>query len=346
LIEGVEGLCIIRSQVANAADTRQLTYRIMKSYAPLSSKTPIDWNHARTALSNSGVARDAGTVNEGLAPATSITPSQGIGSAFHGRLEIPPLQGELSEIDALPQMLGSLWRELPPVDEVSYATQPKVMEKNTPSLEEQIKALIESHTRTPAITADLLRCAQRWIGKEVGKMTISQFAAGAEITANNLSRYIHADGTLAPAGQLVMQAETGEAGGRWARIHADIVRAAHAEINATKSRDAFALEHNVSVIQLQRYVRANGSYTPLGEQAAKGGVRGGHVNPVNADTIRCAQAAIASGQKLAKFAEVNNISLSSIRKYMREDGTLKAIGEKKNIIFPRFADRGCGRVSE
>ncbi|MBB4019438.1 hypothetical protein GGR16_004489 [Chelatococcus caeni] len=169
------------------------------------------------------------------------------------------------------------------------------------------------------VTAEMLRLAQDWVGSWPGRMTLAQFADGAGVPLTTLQTYVHADGSLTLRGEELRAG--GVQGGQLRGVTAEIVRQAQAAIAAGRTLGEFAQANDVSVSSLRNFVYANGSLSVFGAQLLAGGVHGGQVQGVTSDTVRQAQAAVASGQSLSAFALANNVSLNGLRSALHADGT-------------------------
>lgn len=134
-------------------------------------------------------------------------------------------------------------------------------------------------------------------------------------------------------------------------VNADTVRRAQAAVAAGQSLSAFALANNVSLNSLRSALHADGSLVasraqqpgirlqPVNAEIVRwaqaavaagqllaGGVQGGRLKGANAEVIRQARDAIATGRTLEAFARANDISPNSLRHCVHVNGTLTLLG--------------------
>jgi hypothetical protein len=178
----------------------------------------------------------------------------------------------------------------------------------------------EHPTLKGKLTAERLRMAQRWVGRCPGQMTRRQFAEGTGVPLRHLGKNINANGKLTLPGQQLLAG--GIRGGALRGITADIVRQAQVSISGGQTREAFALQHNVSVNALGAAVLVDGALTLQGKQRLAGGVKGGSLNAITADIVRKAQASISAGNTRAGFAVKHNVSVIALRTFVLADGNL------------------------
>ncbi|MBB4019439.1 MULTISPECIES: hypothetical protein [Chelatococcus] len=171
-----------------------------------------------------------------------------------------------------------------------------------------------------SVTPETVRQAQAAIA---AGQSLSAFALANNVSLSSLQLVLHADGSLTSNYLQQRQPRV-----QLQPVTAEVVRQAQAAVAAGQSLDAFARANNVSLHSLRHSVRTNGTPTLYGTQLLAGGVQGGQLRGVNAEILRQAQAAIATGQTLAEFAQANNISLNSLRHCIHSDSTLTVLGEQ------------------
>src|SRR5690606_20259663 len=152
--------------------------------------------------------------------------------------------------------------------------------------------------------------------------TLSAFADRHNVSLNSLQTVLHADGSLTAMGRAQLS------GRRTQPVNAEVLRQAQAAMAAGQSLEVFARTHDVSLASLRHCVRTDGTLTMQGAQLLAGGVQGGQLRGVTAETVRQAQAAIAAGQSLGAFADANGVSFTGLKSAIRADGSLTARGRQ------------------
>src|SRR5690606_24748626 len=150
--------------------------------------------------------------------------------------------------------------------------------------------------------------------------TLSAFADRHNVSLNSLQTVLHADGSLTAMGRAQLS------GRRTQPVNAEVLRQAQAAMAAGQSLEVFARTHDVSLASLRHCVRTDGTLTMQGAQLLAGGVQGGQLRGVTAETVRQAQAAIAAGQALGAFEDANRVSLGRLRASVHVDGSLTVRG--------------------
>jgi phage baseplate assembly protein gpV len=181
----------------------------------------------------------------------------------------------------------------------------------------QMLASGTQRSRLKGTNAETIRQAQAAIA---AGQSLEAFAQENNVSLIGLRTYLHADGSLAMMGRAQLLGKQDQP------VTMEVVRNALSAVAAGQSLEAFANAQNVSLASLRHSVRIDGTLTLEGAQLLAGNVHGGQIRRATAEIVRQAQVAIVAGQSLSAFAEMNNVSLNSLRKFVTIDGSLTVLG--------------------
>ncbi|AJC21505.1 hypothetical protein RO07_15245 [Pandoraea pulmonicola] len=182
--------------------------------------------------------------------------------------------------------------------------------------------------RKAKITGDMVReCAT--LGPKRMKATggLDGLARRNNVSFGALRVYLRPDGTLTPRGEDRLNP------GRKARITNDMLRQwaalGKAEIRAAGGLEGLARQHNVSVVALTAYLRADGSLTQRGEDRLDPNEKVEITNDMLRQWAALGPAGLEAAGGIDGLARRNHVSVAALRLYLRADGTLRQHGKDR-----------------
>ncbi|AJC21859.1 hypothetical protein [Pandoraea pulmonicola] len=148
-----------------------------------------------------------------------------------------------------------------------------------------------------------------------------------KVPAGTLRNYLHLDGSLTQHGE-----DRLNPGGK-AQITNAMLRQwatlGQAGIEAADGLDGLARRNNVPAASLRNYLRADGSLTQRGEDRLNLGTKARITNAMLRRWATLGQAGIKAAGGLEGVASRGNVTLTTLRTYLRPDGSLTQLGENR-----------------